>query len=159
MISMHFGLCVVMYFSMRAQCISTRARLWVFGLCFSWNCLCFYLESDRGGGFLGLLSANGLLFGFGCVTPPTFFWGVLSVCLGACFCTESDRRGAIFRFLFSIVVVFTVGCMTPLLCPACVWRCGSVPYGGVLVAFRAGGGSEWDHPEFFCSRPERKLIP
>ena len=91
MIPMHFGLCVVMYFSMRAQCISTRARLWVFGLCFSWNCLCFYLESDRGGGFLGLLSANGLLFGFGCVTPPTFFWGVLSVCLGACFCTESER--------------------------------------------------------------------
>ena len=55
-----------------------------FGLGFSRNCLGFYLESDRGGAFFGLLPSWGGRFRFRCVTPLCVFslwwvalgWGV-----------------------------------------------------------------------------------
>jgi len=51
-----------------------------FGLGFSRNCLGFFLESDRGGAFFGLLSLWGGCFRFRCVTPLYVFsllWLVL----------------------------------------------------------------------------------
>ena len=47
-------------------------REWI-DLGFSWNCRCFFLESDRDGAFFGLLSLWGGCFRFRCVTPSMFF--------------------------------------------------------------------------------------
>ena len=129
--------------------------------CFSWNCLGFYLELDRGGGFFRFLLRVGGFFTGRCMPPPTLFlngcfsspfieWSFRFVYPGyyfirksiflyvhdSVFLTEGDLGGG---FLTSLVPSGSCG---TLVCSSLSWFSGSL-VSSLGLCPRTSGRTRW----------------